>query len=329
MKPAISVVIPLYNKELYIRRTIDSVLSQTFQSFECIIIDSSNDGSASIVDQFTDLRIHHIIHEKSGAAAARNIGVDLTQSNLIAFLDADDEWTPNHLQMLVSLHNRYPEAGLYSTPYIKILPDGSPMAMLFAGIPKPPWEGYIPEYFRPCAQGDVPVHSSSCAVKKEIFLEMGGFAEDLIYGEDQHLWGRIALQYPVAYSWKGLAIYHTEAEGRICNIPHHLSDDPLSVYLEKQLNINSIKNEKRGDITMYIQKRRKMVWFSNCLSLSIQGREKQIRERKPLGIYEFGMISSIGKYPVTLFRALYNSKIHNYMRRLWCFLHGWYVPEVY
>jgi glycosyltransferase involved in cell wall biosynthesis len=329
MNPSISVVIPLYNKKLYIQRTIGSVLSQTFQSFECVIIDSSDDGSTYIVEKFTDKRIKHIIHKKVGAAGARNIGTSLAQSNLVAFLDADDEWTQDHLQVLVSLEKAFPQAGLYSTSYIKILPGRIPMTMVFASIPKPPWEGYIPEFFKTCAQGDIPVNSSSCAVKKEIFMEMGGFAEDLTYGEDQHFWGRIALKYPVAFSWKGLAIYHTEADGRICNIPHLLSDDPLSAYLEEQLEKGSIMSVKRSDIIKYIRRRRRMVWFSNCLSRFIRGGENRISKRAPTEKNNDSQKLSPGKYLFILFKGIYNSKIHNYIRRFRCFLHGWYVPEVY
>lgn len=113
----------------------------------------------------------------------------MAQSDLIAFLDADDEWNPNHIQTLVSLYNTYPDAGLYSTPYIKIRANGSPMVMIFANIPKPPWEGIIPNYFKTCAHGDVPVHSSSCAIRRGIFEEMGGFQEDIIYMEKTPIFG--------------------------------------------------------------------------------------------------------------------------------------------
>ena len=77
----ISIVIPLYNKELYIERTLNSVLAQTYPYFSCIIIDSSGDRSTDVVKQFSDPRIIHIIRKKTGAAAARNIGVSLAQSD--------------------------------------------------------------------------------------------------------------------------------------------------------------------------------------------------------------------------------------------------------
>lgn len=105
---------------------------------------------------------------------------------------------------------------------------GSPMVMLFVGIPSPPWEGYLENYLRTCSRGDEPVKSSSCAIPREIFESVGEFPEDLEYGEDQFLWGKIELDYPVAYSWRGLAIYHTEATGRICNKEHAIDEHPFS-----------------------------------------------------------------------------------------------------
>ena len=261
MKPDVSVVIPLYNKEKYIRRSIGSVLRQTAGNFEIIIVDSSDDGSTDIVDQIGDPRIIHIIRDRTRAARARNIGVQIAKSDLIAFLDADDEWLPDHLEALQKIRKKFPDAGLYLTSYVKLTDTLEAFPMLFIGIPPPPWEGYLPHYIRICSRGDEPASSSSAAVTKEVFESVGGFREDLEYGEDQFLWGKISLSFPVAYSWCGLALYHTEAEGRLCNEMHRISEHPFATYLRQRLENNTIPPEIRKDCQSYIRRKRySVIW---------------------------------------------------------------------
>jgi len=322
-----SIVIPLYNKKKYILRTINSILAQSYTSYECIIIDSSNDGSTDIIQQINDHRIIHIIRDRTTAAAARNLGVQLARSEIIAFIDADDEWTPLHLETLILLHQKLPHAGLLATPYIKIRPDKKKMVMVFANIPSPPWEGYIQRFFYTCSMGDIPICSSNCAIKKTDFLAIGGFQEDLIYGEDQHLWCRFALLYPVGFSWKGPAIYHTEAEGRICNTPHHLHDDPLSAYLENELLSPFLTQEQANDIKSYIKRRRLMIRFSNMVSVSKNTQNKTIQKSNDKHNLIIGLMKPMKRVISLLLLRLYVSYGYNIWRRFRCIIHGWYIPE--
>ena len=115
-----SVVIPLYNKQGEIRRCLESVLAQTLQDFEVVVVnDGSQDEGAAIVEQFceSDKRIRLYNQSNQGVAAARNMGVSLAQAQCVAFLDADDEWLPEHLALLSSLRAKSPEAGVWLTAY--------------------------------------------------------------------------------------------------------------------------------------------------------------------------------------------------------------------
>lgn len=120
---AVSVVIPLYNKEQYIERTIISILSQTFQDFEIIIVDDgSTDGSVERAETWADDRIKVLKMEHKGASAARNKGILAATAELITFIDADDEWKPGFLEKIIYLKDKYPECGAYATSYEIVLP---------------------------------------------------------------------------------------------------------------------------------------------------------------------------------------------------------------
>ena len=117
--PYFSVIIPLYNKAPYIRKTVESVLGQTFGDFELIIVDNgSNDGSSEIVSQFNDPRLSvHRMEENVGVSNARNIGVELSSAPYVTFLDADDWWESTFLEEMKGLIERHPNVGIYGTKY--------------------------------------------------------------------------------------------------------------------------------------------------------------------------------------------------------------------
>ena len=99
-----SVVIPLYNKERHIQRAIRSVLNQTHQAFELIIIDDgSTDNSFEMAASIQDPRIHIFRKQNRGLPATRNRGVRESANEWIAFLDADDEWLPGFLETVNEL----------------------------------------------------------------------------------------------------------------------------------------------------------------------------------------------------------------------------------
>ncbi len=114
--PAISVVIPAYNSEDTISETIESVLEQTFSNFELIIVnDGSTDKTLEIISRFLDERIKVISQENSGPQRSRNVGAKNAQGKYIAFLDADDLWTANKLELqFKALENNLKASVVYS-----------------------------------------------------------------------------------------------------------------------------------------------------------------------------------------------------------------------
>lgn len=119
--PKISVIIPVYNGEKTIERTIQSVLHQTFTDFELLIInDGSQDRTIEIIQSMTDPRIKLYSYSNAGLAASRNRGIELATGQFLTFLDADDLWTSDKLELQLQALETHPEAGVaYSwTNYI-------------------------------------------------------------------------------------------------------------------------------------------------------------------------------------------------------------------
>ena len=252
--PLVSVVIPLYNKEPHISMTLNSVLSQTFQEFEVIIVDDgSTDKSAKVVKSFTDPRIRLIQQENAGVSAARNKGIEEAKADLIAFLDADDEWTPSFLETVLRLKKKYPEVGAYATAY-NILKLGHLKPAKYNAIPLAPWEGLLPSYFLSTATGDHPICSSAVCIPKKIFSEVGMFQIGEWWGEDDDLWGRIALKYPIAFSCEIGAIYHKEATNRACNLQFRIEEHPFVKTVRDEINKGNVRKEIENDLMECIAK---------------------------------------------------------------------------
>lgn len=213
----ISVVIPLYNKEQYIARAIVSVLNQSVQPTEIIIVDDgSTDNSESVVKQYIDPRIRLITQENAGEGAARNRGFKEAKYDLIAFLDADDEWKPDFLLNIQRLHNNFPDCGAYATSYEIIGSNGEISFPNLENIPPAPWIGIFPNLIKQM-QIRTPFFPSSIAIQKQVLFNLNGFPEGVKLGADRMLWIKLGIRYPIAYCPAHSSKYHFEANNRVSN----------------------------------------------------------------------------------------------------------------
>jgi glycosyltransferase involved in cell wall biosynthesis len=204
MSYKVSIIIPLFNKESYIKNTLNSILNQTEKKFEIIIVDDgSTDKSLEIVEKFTDNRIKLFKQNHGGVSVARNFGVSQAQCDFIAFLDADDEWDDTYLETMLDLKQEYPIAGIYLTSF-RYREDNkikTNKKRISYSVEKPI---LITNYFNLILKGVIKMSPSCIALNKKIFLEEKGFKIDASWGEDQDLWGRISLKHPIAYNPKTL-----------------------------------------------------------------------------------------------------------------------------
>lgn len=204
------VIIPLYNKAPYVRKALDSIVSQTYKDWECIVInDGSSDNSLEVVKNFVDefkiydFRFKIVDQPNAGVAAARNNGVKVSSGDYVCFLDADDWWEPKFLEEMDKLIKEYPEAGLYTTNYIYYKQGKTHVAL---NLPR----GYMnyPEAY--LQSGAMPVTSITTSMPRKVFDEMGGFPVSIKLGEDFLLWAKTAMHYKVAFCEKPLAYYNND-----------------------------------------------------------------------------------------------------------------------
>jgi glycosyltransferase involved in cell wall biosynthesis len=260
MLPKISVVIPLFNKEKYIGRTINSVLNQTIEDFEILIVDNnSTDNGMDVVSKYKDIRIKCLQQKVKGVSAARNFGITNSTSNLIAFLDADDEWLPQYLENILKLVKKYPEAGAYASSFIKIENDGSIIKSVYK-IPNLKNDHFlIKNYIKLMVLSLYPFCTSSIVVKKKVLIENNCFTLGEQYGEDLEMWLKISLNHPIAYCTIFGAIYHRDAESGLTNRQHgkQMHFFPIKIHPDITTARNALINENTpkhllSDIQEYI-----------------------------------------------------------------------------
>lgn len=249
-----SIIIPLYNKEKYISRTIQSVLDQSYTNFEIVVVDDgSTDNGVNIVLGLGDDKIRVIKQENSGVSAARNKGIEESKFDYCAFLDADDEWNPNFLEIINSLIIDYPEASAYCTAYDLKIGDAFQKPK-FVPYKQNSESGLIENYFYSRIKGDSLISTSSICVKKTVLQETGGFVVGEKLGEDQDLWIKIAFRYNIAFSKQAAAIYNIGLPGSACisNLPNEniIYIKNLKVLLKK----NEIPQDLVREVKLFISK---------------------------------------------------------------------------
>lgn len=248
-----SIVIPLYNKEHTILRTLYSVLTQTCTEFEIVIVDDgSSDGSVELIQKhIDDPRLRIVSQSNQGVSVARNRGVSEATHEYIAFLDADDEWLPSYLEKVREAILLYPDAGMYCTPALhRSILTGRGRFFI-----EPQYEGKILEidYFRdPKVLGG---QTSGVVVSKKSFenlrenYEGEGFPPGLNLNEDWACFQSLALISQSIYIGYSLSIRNTDVEGQLVD----LDDGGLDMRLNKTpvyLNItwrNYVKTGKANE----------------------------------------------------------------------------------
>jgi glycosyltransferase involved in cell wall biosynthesis len=208
---SISVVIPAYNSAAYIKRSVDSVLAQTLKPDEIIVVDDgSTDNTADIVSQYGS-KVTLIQQKNAGPSTARNTGIKAATGEWIAFLDADDEWLPEKLQLQIENLQRNPQLVWTTANFYRSLEnENRRMPQIQSAKAKKMLEGknYIEDYFSAYRAGIIGC-TDTMVVKKSVLIEAGFFREQLNKAEDLDLWWRIAIRQPkIGYITQPIACYY-------------------------------------------------------------------------------------------------------------------------
>nr|WP_315220609.1 glycosyltransferase family 2 protein [uncultured Flavobacterium sp.] len=263
-----SVIIPLYNKENFIENTILSVLDQTFQDFEIIVVnDGSTDKSEEKLLQIKDERIRYFYKKNEGVSTARNYGIEKAKAHYIAFLDADDYWFPDFLNVFFEKINAFPQQKIFAGA-IEIQMAKKIFKAKYSLKETGDFE--LTNYFK--ASKKQSVIWTSCAVfHKSIFDEIGGFDPKIRSGQDTDLWIRMGLIYPVLFIWKILARY---------------------VYDEKSLSKNNKFLNEKLDFSKFIELEKSnsdLKYFLDLNRFSLAIKSKLVPNRKLFKYYYEGI----------------------------------------
>jgi glycosyltransferase involved in cell wall biosynthesis len=212
LNPLVTVVVPTYQGETFVRATIDSVLAQTWSPFELIVVDDgSSDGTVAILESYGD-RLRLVRQENRGVSAARNRGAAEGRGEFLAFLDHDDLWEPQLLATLVPILAADPKLGLVYSDASVIDARGNVRGR--RGTYLNYRHGQV---FEELLHGNfIPVETT--ILRASLFRELGGCDEKLRYLEDYELCLRFARHGPIGFHPGTLARYRIHAR----NLSHDL-----------------------------------------------------------------------------------------------------------
>ncbi len=252
----ISVIIPTYNRAIFLSEALQSVIKQQCVDFDIWVIDDgSTDNTREVVEQlqrdfFLGDKLHYVFQRNQGVSAARNLGIQKSQGEWIAFLDSDDLWLPNKLQQQLKHVEENPECQLVHTNE-RWERNGKHLNQL----KKHRKEG-----------GDIFIRSldlclispSSVMIKRALFAEVGMFDTAMTVCEDYDLWLRITAKYPVCYLTNVLVI---KRGGHADQLSHKFiaMDYWRVLAIHKLLQNKDLTGDKRSAAINILQKKVKIL----------------------------------------------------------------------
>jgi glycosyltransferase involved in cell wall biosynthesis len=288
--PEVSVIIPTYNRAHLIGRAILSVLRQSYQDFEIIVLDDcSTDNTEELIDEMKkkDKRIRYIRHEKNkGPAVARNSGIKNAKGEYIAFQDSDDEWLPEKLEKQIKIFRKEKHnIGVVYTGMLRIRNNK------IKNIP-PKFikknEGYI---HKELLKGNF-IGNPSVVIRKECFKKIGYFNVILPCLEDWDLFIRISKFYNFKYIPENLVISHYTENG-VNEKPFYINIRAIETIIEN--NLDDFKNNKMALSNQYFN-----IGLTYCLNGTTEKGRKYLI--KAIKLYPYNL-----KYFLTILTTLFGN----------------------
>ncbi len=290
-RPMVSVIVPFHNRIDWLRESIKSVLGQTWEDFELLLIDDGSDDPDVSRLELEDVRIRYARQDHKGRSAARNHGIAMARGPLIAFLDADDVFMPIKLERQVALLQVDHDCLMSHTSYVRMSPDGMDIGLVASGR----FTGAVyPGILRRC-----PIATPTVMVRKEILDQGFRFDESLNVGEDIALWAEIARRAPV------LGI-----DERLTRVRVHASNtaDDRRAQISAQLHVVRCIIRKDSDLPWTV--RRKLESYS-YLDIAYS----YWRLKKPVQLMSY-LVSAIIAWPLSLLLEVLAYPIRAAVRRV-------------
>ncbi|WP_298900073.1 glycosyltransferase family 2 protein [uncultured Psychroserpens sp.] len=250
MTPFFSVIISVYNKEKYVANTINSVLDQTYDDFELIIVnDGSTDNSLDVIHQFQDSRITVINQDNLGASEARNKGMSIAKGRFIALIDGDDIWDSAFLEHIGNAIKNHPKQSVFSCAIAHKYDDTIvPVPYSFKTYD----DVLVLDFFEASKKHAI-LSGSSTVFNTTVLDTTGNFDVSIKSGQDTDLWIRIGLHYPVVFINK-LLVHYVYNDKSLSNTTFNVNDKPKhnKYYEEEKENIHLKKYLDRNRYTLAI-----------------------------------------------------------------------------
>jgi glycosyltransferase involved in cell wall biosynthesis len=292
MNPKVSVIIPNYNYEKFIAATIESVLSQTYENIEIIVVDDgSKDNSLKVLERFGE-KLRVIQQKNAGVSAARNNGVQNSTGEFIAFLDADDIWLPEKLQRQIERFNADSEVGLVHCSMTLIDPQDQPIDENRNGQ-----EGWVSTEFLRFERGVVVGASSTALVKRSIFDEIGGFDVCLSTAADWDFCYQVSRKYKFGFVTEPLVLYRmhgTNMHGNIKAMEHDMLLGFEKAFAENSEDLQKIRKECYGNLYMTLAG---SYYQTKNYSKFVEMAQKSLKENP-------SKITQLAGYPIRLLKRL-------------------------
>lgn len=275
--PLVTVVMPAYNSAAFIAETLDSVLAQTYPSFEVVVVNDGSPDTAELEQVLAPYlarhsgRVRYVRQENRGAGAARNLGLRMARGEFVAFLDADDLWLPAYLEEQL----RFLRAGGYDLAYTDALLFGDSPQAGMTYMETAPSEG--PVTFLSLVRGECNVITSGVMARRETVVEAGLFDESLRNSQDFELWARLARRGArLAYQRKVLVRYRCH-EGSLSGDARNRLARELKV-MRHIRDAYQLSGGEREEIERVLVRQQAAIDLERGKSLIGEGRVAEARE---------------------------------------------------
>ena len=255
-RPLVSVIIPVYNGSNYLREAIDSVLAQTYQNYEIIVVDDgSTDGTWSIIQSYGD-KVRGFHKENGGVATALNDGIRNMKGQWFAWLSHDDVWLPQKLEEQVQFLSRNNLKICYSDFFL-IDEKGQKIQQVST-----PDTNQIEEIF-----GSGIIHGSSIMIERSCFDSCGLFSETKKYTQDIDMWLRLCVHYHMGRVGIPLILSRRHGEQGCLKFKKEMLQEEKATYVEfiKNLNFSDIFPDACAGTERTVTDSNKYLWFGNLM----------------------------------------------------------------